>query len=249
MILFLKIGKAALAAGILGAFASDLRAEQPAKIPSVDVVLERNIKALGGKKAMTKIKNREAVGNIKLPAFGAELPVILRAAAPNLEAMELTLGDAGVVRDIFDGSKGWTQTPDGNVIPKKERELINKKTEADFHADLNYKKNYPKIKQLGVQKVGDKDVYALKMTPKKGDPDTFFFDVKTGMVAGVDSTAEMQNMEVKTRVLFHDYRKVDGVQIPFTIELVEPKFAAFTITIEKIRHNVKQTSDWFKKSK
>ena len=51
---------------------------------------------LGGKKAITKIKNREAVGNIKLPAFGADLPVILRAAAPNLEAMELTLGDAGV---------------------------------------------------------------------------------------------------------------------------------------------------------
>ena len=87
------------------------------------------------------------------------------------------------------------------------------------------------------------------MTPKKGDADTFFFDVKTSMVAGVDSTAEMQNMEVKTRVLFRDYKEVDGVQIPFTIELVEPKFAAFTISIEKIRHNVKQTSGWFKKSK
>ena len=249
MILFSRFGKTALAAAILGTFASGLRAEQPAKIPSIDVVLKRNINALGGKKAMSKIKNREALGKIKMPAFGAELPVILRAAAPNHEAMELTLGEAGVVRDVFDGSKGWTETPDGNVIPKKERELINKKTEADFHADLNYKKNYPKIEQLGVQKVADRDVYALKMTPKKGDADTFFFDVKTSMVAGVDSTAEMQNMEVKTRVLFRDYKEVDGVHIPFTIELVEPKFAAFTISIEKIRHNVKQTSGWFKKSK
>ena len=143
MILFSRFGKTALAAAILGTFASGLRAEQPAKIPSIDVVLKRNINALGGKKAMSKIKNREALGKIKMPAFGAELPVILRAAAPNHEAMELTLGEAGVVRDVFDGSKGWTETPDGNVIPKKERELINKKTEADFHADLNYKKNYP----------------------------------------------------------------------------------------------------------
>ena len=87
------------------------------------------------------------------------------------------------------------------------------------------------------------------MTPKRGDADTFFFDVKTGMVAGVDSTAEMQNMEVKTRVLFRDYKKVDGVMIPSTIELTEPKFAAFTITIEKIRHNVKQTASWFKTTK
>ena len=152
-----------------------------------------------------------------------------------------------MVRDVFDGSKGWTETPDGNVIPKKERELINKKTEADFHADLNYKKNYPKIEQLGVQKVAGRDVYTLKMTPKKGDSDTFFFDFKTGIVAGVDSTAEMQNMEVKTRVLFRDYKEVDGGR--FHSRSVEPKFAAFTISIEKIRHNVKQTSGWFKKSK
>ena len=249
MILFSRFGKTALAAAIISVSAGGLIAEQPAKIPSVDVVLERNIKALGGKKAMLKIKNREAVGKIKMPAFGAELPVILRAAAPNREAMELTLGKAGVVRDVFDGNKGWTETPDGNVIPKKERELINKKTEADFHADLNYKKNYPKIEQLGVQKVAGRDVYALKMTPKRGDADTFFFDIKTGMVAGVDSTAEMQNMEVKTRVLFRDYKKVDGVMIPSTIELTEPKFAAFAITIEKIRHNVKQTASWFKTTK
>ena len=249
MILFSRFGKTALTAALLGAFGGGLIAEKPAKIPSVDIVLERNVKALGGMKAMRKIKNREAVGKILLPAFGAALPVVLRAAAPNREAMELTLGPAGIVRDVFDGTEGWTETPDGNVIPKKERELINKKTEADFHADLNYKKNYPKIEQLGVQKIADRDVYALKMTPKKGDTDTFFFDVKTGIVAGVDSTAEMQEKEVKTRVLFGNYKEVGGVKIPFKIQLVEPKFAAFTITIESIKHNVKETSHWFKKSK
>ena len=39
----------------------------------------------------------------------------------------------------------WTETPDGRVIEKKEREQANKKVDADFFAYLKFKKNYPKI--------------------------------------------------------------------------------------------------------
>ena len=115
-------------------------AEAPAKLPPVDVILKRNIKALGGVMAMRKLKNREARGKIRLEDFGAEMPVILRHAAPNKEAMELTIEGLGTVRDVFAGKKGWTETPDGRIIEKKERELLNKKIDADFHAYLNFKK-------------------------------------------------------------------------------------------------------------
>jgi hypothetical protein len=94
-------------------------AEQPAKLPSVDVILKRNIESLGGEKAMRKLKNREARGKIELMAFGAEFPVILRHAAPNKEMMVLTIEGLGSVRDVFTGRKGWTEMPDGTVTEKK----------------------------------------------------------------------------------------------------------------------------------
>ena len=87
------------------------------------------------------------------------------------------------------------------------------------------------------------------MTPKKGDTDTFYFDAVTGWVAGVSSTAEMQGQEVETRVLFRDYKAVDGVQIPHTLKLEEPASAAFTIRLESVKHNIKDTGKWFKKAK
>ena len=87
------------------------------------------------------------------------------------------------------------------------------------------------------------------MTPKKGDADTFYFDAATGLVAGVSSTAEMQGQEVETRVLFRDYKAVDGVQIPHTLKLEEPAFASFTIRLELVKHNVKANPKWFKKTK
>lgn len=239
---------AAVAAGLTVLVAAG-PAEQPAKLPSVDVILERNIEALGGEKAMRKLKNRETRGKIELTAFGAEFPVIMRQAAPNKEMMELTIEGLGTIRDVFTGRKGWTETPDGEVTEKKEREVANKKIDADFYAYLNYKKNYPEIAFQGVEQVAGKKVYAVKMTPKKGDADTFYFDAATGLVAGVASTAEMQGQEVKTKVLFRDYKKVDGVQIPHTLELEEPAFASFTIRLGSVKHNVKANAKWFKKTK
>ena len=224
-------------------------AEPPARLPSVDGILKQNIEALGGEKAMRKLKNRETRGKIELTAFGAEFPVVMRQAAPNKELMELTIEGLGTIRDVFTGRKGWTQTPDGNVTEKKAREVTNKKIDADFYAYLNFKKNYPGIAFQGVEQLVGKKVFAVKMTPKKGDADTFYFDAETGLVAGVTSTAEMQGREVATKVLFRDYKTVDGVQIPYTLELKEPSFAAFTIRLESVKHNVKPDSKWFRKTK
>ena len=224
-------------------------AEEAAKLPSVDDILKRNVEALGGEKAMRKLKNRVARGKIELAVFGAELPVVMRQAAPNKEMMELTIEGLGTIRDVFAGSKGWTETPDGTVTEKKERELVNKKIDADFYAYLNFKKNYPTIELQGVEQVAGKKVFAVRMTPKKGDTDTFYFDAATGLVAGVASTAEMQGQEVKTRVLFRDYKAVDGVQIPHTLKLEEPASAGFTIRLESVKHNLKPDSKWFRKTK
>ncbi|HJN82570.1 MAG: hypothetical protein QGI37_04590 [Verrucomicrobiota bacterium] len=224
-------------------------AESPAKLSSVDVILKRNIEALGGEKAMRRLKNRETRGKIELTAFGVEMPVVMRQAAPNKEMMELTIEGLGTIRDVFTGRKGWTKTPDGNVTEKKEREVTNKKIEADFYTDLNFKKNYPDIAFQGMEQLDGKRVFAVKMTPKKGDADTFYFDTETGLVAGVASTAEIQGREVATKVLFRDYKTVDGVQIPYTLELKEPSFAAFMIRLESVKHNVKADADWFKKTK
>ena len=69
------------------------------------------------------------------------------------------------------------------------------------------------------------------------------------LVAGVASTAEMQGQEVTTNVIFRDYKKVDGVPIPHTLEFEEPAFASFTIRLDSVKHNNKADAKWFKKTK
>ena len=59
----------------------------------------------------------------------------------------------------------------------------------------------------------------------------------------------MQGQEVTTKVIFRDYKKVDGVQIPHTLELVEPTFASFIIGLDSVKHNIKAGTKWFHKTK
>ena len=49
----------------------------------------------------------------------------------------------------------------------------------------------------------------------------------------------MQGQEVTTKVIFRDYKKVDGVQIPHTFEFEEPAFASFTIRLDSVKHSIK----------
>ena len=49
----------------------------------------------------------------------------------------------------------------------------------------------------------------------------------------------MQWQEVTTNVIFRDYKKVDGVPIPHTLEVEEPAFASFTIWLDSVKHSIK----------
>ena len=59
----------------------------------------------------------------------------------------------------------------------------------------------------------------------------------------------MQGQEGTTKGILRDYKKVDGVQIPHTLELEEPAFASFTIRLDSVKHNIKADAKWFKKTK
>ena len=92
----------------------------------------------------------------------------------------------------------------------------------------------------------------MKMTIKRYSAaavDMFHLDAATWPLAGVTSTAGISGQGVTNKVVFCDYKKVDGVQIPHTLELVEPTFASFIIGLDSVKHNIKAGTKWFQKTK
>ena len=214
-----------------------LRVPQGAALPTADQILEKYVQTLGGKAALEKITSTASKGTFEIPAFGATGSAEMWEKAPNKTALKLDIPGFGLVLEGFNGTVAWSQDPQSGLREKTGAELAATKLDADFYKPLRLKQLYPKIAVKGKEKVGDKDMYVLTATPAEGSPETWYFDVATGLLARMDLERESPQGKMAVQVFQEDYKEVDGIKIPHTVRQVT---SAFTIIIklEEVKHNV-----------
>jgi hypothetical protein len=212
-------------------------AKPPAKLPTVDQVLDKYVQAIGGKAAVEKQTTRSAKGTFEIPAFGASGTAEIFAKAPNKSATVIEISGFGVVQEVFDGTKGWSSDPQNGLREKAGAELASTKLDSEFHKPIKLKQLYPKILVKGTDKVGDKEVYVLEATPAEGSTETWYFDTQSGLILREDAERESPQGKQAIQVFYEDYKDVDGVKMAFTIRQVTPQFT-LSIKMQEIKHNV-----------
>jgi len=209
-----------------------------AALPTLDEILDKHVKAVGGKEAIEKITSRSMKGSFDLEAFGvAGAPVEMLAKAPNKSAMKIDVTGFGVVNRVFDGSTGWDSNPMTGLRELSGAELAQMKRSADFYQELNYKKHFTKMEVKGKEKVGSYETYVIEATPAEGSPEKFYFDVNTGLLVRQDGEAESPQGKMPLEIYMEDYKVVDGVKIPHTVKQVNPAMT-IVIKITEIKNNV-----------
>jgi zinc protease len=210
---------------------------KPADTPTADQILDKYVQGLGGKAALEKFNSTASKGTFEIPAFGATGSAEMWEKAPNKTALKLDIPGFGLVLEGFNGTVAWAQDPQSGLREKTGTELAATKLDADYYKPTKLKQLYPKIAVKGKEKVGDKDVYALTLTPAEGSPETWYFDATTGLVVKIDLERDSPQGKMAVQVFQEDYKDVDGIKIPHTIRQVT---SAFTITIklEEVKHNV-----------
>jgi hypothetical protein len=209
-----------------------------AALPSVDEILDKHVKAAGGKEAIEKIKSRSMKGSFDLEAFGVTgAPVEMSAKAPNKNATKIDVPNFGVVNIIFDGATGWNSDPMNGVRELGGVELAQLKRRSDFYGALNIKKQYAKMEVKGKEKVGSYETYVIEATPAEGSPEKLYFDVNTGLLVRHDLEADGPQGKAPTENYMDDYRVMDGVKIPHTIRFVNPMIS-WVIKITEVKSNV-----------
>src|SRR5215212_6627225 len=96
-----------------------LYAQAPAKpeppaaaLPDAREIINRHIKAIGGRDAILARKSMHAVGTLSIPAQGLGGPVeVFHAASPNRTHMKFSVSGIGDIAEGFDGSHGWSVSP------------------------------------------------------------------------------------------------------------------------------------------
>ena len=182
------------------------------KIPagvSVQSVIDKYLQATGVKDKLNEIKSLETVYVTQVQ--GQELTKTSKAMAPNLSADEMSVMGMTVVKEVFDGQKGY------KVIQGRKMEM----TPEEIEEYKNMPQPFPVVELLKTGKldrmenIDGKDYYVI--VDKDGTE--YFFDAETGLKAKEVKRKTVQGHEMVQTVVFSDYKEINGIKLPGKVVL------------------------------
>jgi outer membrane lipoprotein-sorting protein len=196
---------------VLGAVAS-LSAQ------TVDELINRMITARGGIEKIKAIQTRVEKGTI---SFGpdTEGPFTAELARPNKLRVEVQLPNANVLQ-AFDGKTGWQNMPGSDqAVVMDQTQLRAMGEQADFDGPLiDYKKKGNTVEQAGVGELDGRKTYRLRVTLANGDVHYWELDSESYLPVRWRGNRTANGNEVPIESVFTDFREVNGVKYPFSIE-------------------------------
>jgi outer membrane lipoprotein-sorting protein len=208
-------------------------------------IVEKHLAALGGRAALGKVTSRSMTGTIVLSTPGGEIsgPFEVLNQAPNKArtfiTLDLTALGAGkiVYDERFDGTSGYViDSMQGNRDLTGDQ-LANLQNETFPTPFLGYKERGATVELAGKEKVGDREAYHLILRPKSGPAMHRYLDAESYLEVRITMTMSAPQVgEFEQALDFHDYRSVDGVQVPFKVTGTS-SFQTFTVSIAKVEHN------------
>jgi len=165
-----------------------------------------------------RVSSVAAKGVMESPDDDTKTPFEEYRKSPDKYRLAVVDPDAGASGEGWNGQSGWTQDPDAGLHDMTKQELALEKLDRDFHREMDLRALYPTMTAAGKDTVGGRAVWVVEATPGDGPAEKWYFDAETGLLSRRDY--ERINMEsgiLLYQVYFEDYRKVDGVEMPFRV--------------------------------
>ena len=192
---------------------------------TVEEIVAANLEAKGGEDAWVAMESGRMKGTMTMGGGAAgtvELPFVVEFKKPDMIRLEFTMqGMTGV--QAFDGTTGWAILPFmGKTEPEEmaEDQVKQLKDQADFEGVLvNYQATGHTVELLGKEEVDGTPAYKLKVTKANGDVDVLYLDQEYFVEFKTESNREVQGTEVTVATVIGDYKEVDGLLFPHSMEM------------------------------
>jgi len=182
-------------------------AAQPVALPAARTIIDRHIKAIGGRTAILAYTSTRATGTLSVPGPGMSGTFEMLAAKPNKMMLRISLSGIGEIIDGFDGTNGWSLSPITGPALSQGKELEQKKFDSDFLGDLHDPSRYESIKTVEQTTFDGRPCYKISLVRKGGDEDFEFYDVATGLKAGGTGSRETPMGAITATETRGEYKK------------------------------------------
>ncbi len=232
--------KAILTAILTLAFAASALAQKAepvkaAKLPTVKEVLDKYVKAIGGRDAIQKPKTRVTTGTMELVPMNLKGTFEAYSAPDSKSFTKMTIDGVGDLLEGTDGKTAWAINPIQGSREKTGGELAQSKLTNDFYRDARLEKLFPKMTLKGIEKVGEKVAYVIVAEAEGAPAETWYFDTQSGLLVRSDMTAFAPEGNQAMTFFYEDHRTVDGILMPFRVRTQTPSFTII-LTSTEVKH-------------
>ena len=215
-----------------------------ARAQSVTEILAKSIEAQGGREALSKIKDTTTSGTMELIQMGMSAALTIYQKEPNKMRMDIDIMGM-LITQAYDGTKGWMINPQTGVAEEMtETQSKAQRLQAmGYDAALNPEKYGITYSLKGKDKIGDKDCFVLEQVFQDGFKATVYLNASTYLTEKVISKSDAMGTEIESESILGDYRKVDGIMVPFlmTINQGDAEFGRITVTKVAFNSNLEDS--------
>ena len=213
----------------------------PVNLPTSEQIIDKYIQALGGVAAIERITSRVENGTASLGEKSFRIEIAIKDPDKEAFVRHMPAGD-GIM--VLNGQAGWSVTPGRPVREIHGADLDADKMEADLHFPLHIESLFSELRVEYPEKIGDREVYLVSAT-RNGQPAVkLYFDEQSGLLIRLVHYADSPLGLVPTQIDYSDYRKSDGVEIPFRRLVAQPGGNS-VIQLEQIQQNAPINDDRF----
>jgi outer membrane lipoprotein-sorting protein len=162
--------------------------------------------------------------------------VIVYGKRPNLVRQEIEIAGQKIV-NAFDGTTAWSVNPfagPGQPVAISGAQADEIKMQSDFDSPLvNYKEKGYELELVGIETVGARKAYHLKLTSKEHRVQHIYLDAETNLEIKIVGDSQMGPVENE----LSNYREIQGLKLPFTMKTVSAGSILSTTTVDSVELN------------
>ena len=201
------------------------------KLPSAEKIVDNYLKAIGGKKAAGALRDAtyEWVIQLNNESIGAART---QRKAPSSECLELTFGNGQIISGT-NARSAWEVGLDHHprTLTGLESAAAKLRAALDSSRLINFKRANVLARVVSLGDLASEPAYIVEFSTRSGARFQYYFNVKTSLITKITGDVK------KTRVLFDDYRPVQGILEPHRVRMNVDGPGELTLLLQSVKYD------------